>query len=67
MGFVAEAEIPSSCSISKSPRTTPSFCGVGPRAFLDGVKRFRIMDGDSYGSTSHGCRESFMGVFEGVS
>lgn len=44
-----------SCSRSNSPRTCPSFCGVGPRTvFFEGVKRFRITDGDSYGSTSQG-------------
>lgn len=51
---------------SNSPRTTPSFCGVGPSAFLEGVNRLRACDGVSYGSTSHGCSGAFEGVFEGV-
>jgi len=61
-----EEEVLCWSNISKSPRTTPSFCGVGPRAFFEGVNRLRIRDGDSYGSTSHGCKEAFIGVFKGV-
>jgi hypothetical protein len=47
------------------PSTCPSFCGVGPIAvFLEGVKSFLIIEGDSYGSISHGCIGAFDGVWK---
>ena len=49
---------------SNSPRTCPSFCGVGPMAvFLAGANRFRTTLGESYGSTSQGFKEDLDGVF----
>lgn len=61
--FEGEFPVPVCSRRSNNPKTCPSFCGVGPRIFFEGVNRFRIKEGDSYGSTSHGCIEPLEGVF----
>jgi hypothetical protein len=59
-----EFPVPFSSRRSNNPSTCPSFCGVGPRTVLfKGVNRFRTIEGEAYGSTSHGCIELFEGVF----
>jgi hypothetical protein len=45
--FEGESTTPSAGRRSNNPKTCPSFCGVGPRAFFKGVKRFLTTDGES--------------------